>query len=376
MRLYKTIQKITLLTSISLLASCHSILNSDQQATTETQNVYRNLIQLKQKGFMFGHQDDLAYGVNWKYENGRSDVKEVANDYPAVYGWDIGRIENDSPENLDGVPFHKMRQYIKEVYQRGGVNTISWHINNPFTGGDAWDTTPGSLASVLPNGSKHELFKKWLDKAAVFLNSLKSDDGKSIPVLYRPYHELTGNWFWWCQNNGTPEQFKELWVFSFNYLKSKGVHSLIYVFNTADFETYEDFEKFYPGDQYVDIVSFDAYQYDDPTTSTAYVDKCRKQFKIMNEFALKHNKIMAFAETGFEQIPYENWWTDTLIKAIGNYKISYVLVWRNHGWLEHEQKMHYYAPYKGQSTEKDFKKFYELPNTFFQKEITEQNIYQ
>ncbi|WP_245896417.1 glycosyl hydrolase [Flavobacterium sediminis] len=118
MRLYKTIQKITLLTSISLLASCHSILNSDQQATTETQNVYRNLIQLKQKGFMFGHQDDLAYGVNWKYENGRSDVKEVANDYPAVYGWDIGRIENDSPENLDGVPFHKMRQYIKEVYQR------------------------------------------------------------------------------------------------------------------------------------------------------------------------------------------------------------------------------------------------------------------
>ena len=44
------------------------------------------------------------------------------------------------------------------------------------------------------------------------------------------------------------------------------------MFNTADFETYEDFEKFYPGDQYVDIVSFDAYQYDDPTTSTAYID--------------------------------------------------------------------------------------------------------
>jgi mannan endo-1,4-beta-mannosidase len=42
------------------------------------------------------------------------------------------------------------------------------------------------------------------------------------------------------------------------------------------------------------------------------------------------------------------------MEAIGDYKISYVLVWRNHGWLEKEQKMHYYAPYKGQLSEKDF----------------------
>ena len=44
------------------------------------------------KGFMFGHQDDLAYGVGWKYIPGKSDIKEVTGDYPAVYGWELGRI--------------------------------------------------------------------------------------------------------------------------------------------------------------------------------------------------------------------------------------------------------------------------------------------
>ena len=95
----------------------------------------------------------------------------------------------------------------------------------------------------------------------------------------------------------------------------------------------------------------------------------------MNDFALQHHKLMAFAETGYEQIPDKNWWTNVLLKAIGNYKISYVLVWRNHGWQEKEQKMHYYAPYKGHLSEEDFKKFYELPETLFQKDISSKNLY-
>ncbi|MGV7104915.1 glycoside hydrolase family 26 protein [Flavobacterium sp. U410] len=370
----KMLSKILLLSSIGFF-SCSSVNNCDVNANSETKKLYNNLIELKNEGFMFGHQDDLAYGVNWKYENERSDVHDVVNDYPAVYGWDIGRIENDSDKNLDGVPFSKMKDYINDIHKKGGISTISWHVNNPLTGGDAWDTTQGTLASVLPGGMKHDVFKTWLDKVSVFLNSLQTDEAKKIPILYRPYHELTGNWFWWCQNNATPEQFKELWIFSFNYLKSKGVNNLIYVFNTADFNTYEDFEKYYPGDRYVDIVSFDAYQYGIPTDSAVFIDKCQRQFKIMNDFALQHHKLMAFAETGYEQIPDKNWWTNVLLKAIGNYKISYVLVWRNHGWQEKEQKMHYYAPYKGHLSEEDFKKFYELPETLFQKDISSKNLY-
>lgn len=348
---------------------------SDKKATAETKIVYHNLVQLIHKGILFGHQDDLAYGVNWKYEAGRSDVKEVTGDYPAVYGWDLGGLERKSNKNIDGIPFDKMRQYIKEGHSRGGIITLSWHLDNPLTGKNAWDTTPKSLASVLPGGESHEKFKSWLNEAAKYILTLKDKNGKPIPILYRPYHELTGTWFWWCKNNASPEEFKTLWKFSMEYFQEKGIHNLIYVYNTADFKSKEEFLEYYPGSDYVDVLSFDKYQYSDPTKDNSFVENCQSQFKIMDQVAQEQNKIMAFAETGYEAIPYSKWWTDTLMKAIGDYKISYVLVWRNHGWQEKEKKMHYYAPYKGQVSEKDFVDFYNLDNILFEKEAAKEKLY-
>lgn len=66
---------------------------ADPKATVETKIMYKNLVTLVNKGILFGHQDDLAYGVNWKYEAGRSDVKDVTGDYPAVYGWDLSGLK-------------------------------------------------------------------------------------------------------------------------------------------------------------------------------------------------------------------------------------------------------------------------------------------
>ena len=352
----------------------HSL--SDKNATPETVNLYQNLILLQEKGFLFGHQDDLAYGVKWRYEDGRSDIKDVTGDYPALYGWDLGGIEHQKSNNIDGVPFKKMKNWIKEIYDRGGVSTISWHMDNPLTMKNSWDTTPGSLRSILPNGEKHQLYLSWLDQAAQFLGNLKGSDGKKIPILYRPFHELTGNWFWWCKNNATPEEFKEIWRFTIHYLReTKKLNSLIIVYNTADFKSKEEFLEYYPGDDVVDVLSFDKYQYTNPVTDSSFITEVQNQLKIMNDVAVEHQKPMAIAETGYEQIPYENWWTKTLTEAIGNYKISFVLLWRNHGWQEQEKKMHYYAPYKGQLSEKDFIEFYNSPKTFFQKDITQENIY-
>jgi len=352
----------------------HSL--SDKNATPETENLYQNLILLQEKGFLFGHQDDLAYGVKWRYEEGRSDIKDVTGDYPALYGWDLGGIEHQKSNNIDGVPFKKMKNWIKEIYDRGGVSTISWHMDNPLTMKNSWDTTPGSLRSILPNGEKHQLYLSWLDEAAQFLGNLKGSDGKKIPILYRPFHELTGNWFWWCKNNATPEEFKEIWRFTIHYLReTKKLNNLIIVYNTADFKSKEEFLEYYPGDDVVDVLSFDKYQYTNPVTDSSFITEVQNQLKIMNEVAVEHQKPMAIAETGYEQIPYENWWTKTLTQAIGNYKISFVLLWRNHGWQEQEKKMHYYAPYKGQLSEKDFIEFYNSPKTFFQKDITQENIY-
>ena len=352
----------------------HSL--SDKNATPETVNLYQNLILLQEKGFLFGHQDDLAYGVKWRYEEGRSDIKDVTGDYPALYGWDLGGIEHQKSNNIDGVPFKKMKNWIKEIYDRGGVSTISWHMDNPLTMKNSWDATPGSLRSILPNGEKHQLYLSWLDQAAQFLGNLKGSDGKKISILYRPFHELTGNWFWWCKNNATPEEFKEIWRFTIHYLReTKKLNNLIIVYNTADFKSKEEFLEYYPGDDVVDVLSFDKYQYTNPVTDSSFITEVQNQLKIMNEVAVEHQKPMAIAETGYEQIPYENWWTKTLTEAIGNYKISFVLLWRNHGWQEQEKKLHYYAPYKGQLSEKDFIEFYNSPKTFFQKDITQENIY-
>lgn len=352
----------------------HSL--SDKNATPENENLYQNLILLQEKGFLFGHQDDLAYGVKWRYEEGRSDIKDVTGDYPALYGWDLGGIEHQKSNNIDGVPFKKMKNWIKEIYDRGGVSTISWHMDNPLTMKNSWDTTPGSLRSILPNGEKHQLYLSWLDQAAQFIGNLKGSDGKKIPILYRPFHELTGNWFWWCKNNASAQEFKEIWRFTIHYLReTKKLNNLIIVYNTADFKSKEEFLEYYPGDDVVDVLSFDKYQYTNPVNDSSFITEVQNQLKIMNEVAVEHQKPMAIAETGYEQIPYENWWTKTLTEAIGNYKISFVLLWRNHGWQEQEKKMHYYAPYKGQLSEKDFIEFYNSPKTFFQKDITQENIY-
>jgi len=352
---------------------------ADQNATKETRALYNNLFKLREKGFMLGHQDDLAYGVHWRYEEGRSDVKDVTGDYPAVYGWDIGRIENKAEKNLDGVPFDKMRQYIKEIYDRGGISTISWHTNNPLTGKDAWDNAPGTVASILPGGAQHEKYKGWLDNAAEFFLSLKGSDGKLVPILYRPYHEFTGDWFWWCKNTTSREQFTALWKFTIEYYQQKGVHNLLYVYNTSDsnVKTKADFMEYYPGDSQVDMVSFDIYQGGDGDKMDKFVSDAKNLVALMEEAGGEHNKLTAIAEAGYEAVPYEKWWTQTLTEAIGSSKISYVLLWRNHGWNEWMKppKMHYYVPFKGDKSAADFIEFYKQGNTLFQSDVTKFNVY-
>lgn len=342
---------------------------SDKKATIETVTLYNKLQKLTQKGYLFGHQDDLAYGVKWKYEDGKSDIKDVVGDYPAVYGWDIAGLEKDDINNIDGVPFDKMKQYIKEANERGGISTVSWHFDNPATGKNAWDNTTNSLKTVLPGGENHQKFTSWLDKASNFFLSLKDKKGKNIPILFRPYHELTGGWFWWGKGNCTPDEFKILWKFTFDYLQKKGVHNLIYVYNTSSFKSEEEFLDNYPGADYADIISFDSYQNNDDKDGEKFIQEVQNQFKIINKIGLEQNKPIALAEAGYEAIPDPKWWTNVLDKAIGDYKISYVLLWRNHGWQEKEQKMHYYAPYSGQISEKDFIDFYNLDKTLFEKDI-------
>lgn len=353
-------------------------LPSDKNATRETIALYTNLKALLGKGILFGHQDDLAYGVGWKYDAstgdaGRSDIRDVTGDYPAVYGWELGHLEIDKLVNLDSVPFQRMQEFIRQGYGRGGVITISWHLNNPLTGKSAWDPAPGTVAAVLPGGSKHDLFKTWLDKVAQFMNGLKGDHGEKIPVIFRPYHELNGNWFWWGGQNCTPEEFRQIWRFTVSYLRDvKGLHHLLYAYNTDRFQSKEEYLLKYPGDEWVDLLGFDIYQRN--SSNETFINDISRMLTDLEEIAGKRKKIPALTEFG-GNLADSNWWTGTFLKVLEKHRISYVLGWRNAG-EKAGGEFEYYVPYKGNLTAVDFVRFYKAPQTLFQADVKKEKLYQ
>ncbi|RZK50652.1 MAG: beta-mannosidase [Pedobacter sp.] len=345
------------------------------KASPETKNLYKNLFKIQEDKTLFGHQDALAYGVGWKYEQGRSDIKSLTDDLPGIYGWDLGGIEHARDKNLDGVPFAKMREYIQGAYQRGAVITLSWHWDNPLTGGSTWDTTAHTVKSILPGGSQHEKYKLWLDRGAAYMHSLTGPQGEKIPVLFRPFHELNGNWFWWGPNTTSVNDFKQIWKFTIDYLiRKKALNNLIIVYNTNSFKDEKEFMLNYPGDQYADVLSFDKYQFDG--NGKAFIESTRKELAILTRIAQAKHKLSAFAETGYEAIPDATWWTQTLWPTIKDFPISYVLVWRNAGFMKSMDKMHYYAPYPGQLSAPDFQEFYKNPSLLFEKTTATHKLYQ
>jgi len=334
----------------------------DPNATEQTKALFFNLREIPKKGIIFGHQDDLAYGVSWKAESSRSDVKEVCGDYPGVYGWDISRLAQ--PENIDSVNFERMKQWIVEGYERGGIHTISWHLDNPVTGGNSWDKTP-AVAAILPGGAKHEFYKEQLNLVADFFQSLKGKNGEYVPLVFRPFHEHTGNWFWWGKGNCTSEEYVNLWQFTVRYLRDeKQVHNLLWAYSTDQFYSEAQYLEFYPGDDFADILAYDDYH---SIKSINEREKLQYRLKTIVTLAEARGKVAALSETGLEGIPIDDWFTKVLLEGIQSddtgRRIAWVLVWRN------GNSKHHYAPYPGHSSAADFLKFYSDPATLFERDL-------
>ena len=382
----------------------------DPEATPETKALFLNLWTLARSNYtLFGHQDDLAYGVGWRAEPGRSDVFEAleyldpprsAGSYPAVYGFEVGHIELGDENNLDGVDFDDIRNRILEGYHRGGVITISWHMDNPVTGGNVYDTgdpdDPDTWAvpRILPGGSHHLLYVNWLNRFADFMFSLRSGptpwnpEEHLVPVIFRPFHEhqRPGGVFWWSL--AAEWQFIELWRFTVNYLRdSRELHNLLYAFSPdarilrgRDFYTglFPDSIAFnnaylygYPGDRYVDIFGMD--NYDDPGRGRQAAFE--QSMYYLTELANNRSdlKIPAMTETGllgisYRGVPDDDWWTTFLARSIfgahtTHGQPAYALVWSN------GDDEHFYAPYRGQSSAEDFKKFRDNHHILFEDEL-------
>ncbi len=150
--------------------------------------------------------------------------------------------------------------------------TLVEHLNNPVTqssihspgsgsgSGTAWDTTSVDFSTLTTNSN-------FLADLSDVANTIATLQTAGVTVLYRPFHEMNGNWFWW--GNKPAAQFISVWQFIFNYLTvTKGLHNILFVYsingNTGNDTTY------YPGTNYVDIVGYDIYNGVNPVISSDY----------------------------------------------------------------------------------------------------------
>lgn len=331
-------------------------------ANTPAYKLIKRLRTLEKVGIMIGHQDDPVYGRNWKWDVGKSDVLSVTGDYPAVMGFDLGEIELGHIKNLDGVPFDRIRNEIIAQYKRNGIITLSWHPHNPVTGKSAWDPSGNAVKEIFPEGSMYSKFDGWLKIVAGFINSLKTEDGVKIPIIFRPWHEMSGGWFWWGKESCTSEEYKRLYMLTHDKLE-KEYHCDNIVWAFSPNSGYNDFMKYYPGSSYVDILGVDLYEFD--KDNAKYQKSLKHDLDEITQIGKKEKKIVALTETGCQQLPYANWFTNTLWTVLKNYKLSYVLFWRN-AW---DQDKEVYISYPGHSTENDFKEFYDIKQTLFVKDI-------
>jgi len=358
----------TLILCSSVLVAQNKLI--DSKATAETKALFVNLGKLAENHTLFGHQHATEYGHGWANETNRSDVKSVTGSHPAVIGVDIMGFSGRSPKEI-GKAKEDLRKNVVDTYNRGGVTTVAWHFSNPVSKGGFYWVDSLSLPAVkyiIPGGDAHEKYKEILDGIGEWANSLKGADGKLVPLIFRPYHEFDGGWFWWGKPHCTKEEFITLWRFTVSYLRdSLNVHNFIYAFSPDNrFTTEQEFLERYPGDEWVDMVGMD--NYGDMGRDRYALDKAALKLKIVSDYAKKAGKLAAFTETGLESIPNTTWWTETLLKVMRAHKdmrLCYVLVWRN----DMKSPTHYYAPFPGHVSEPDFKKFYNDPYTLFESDL-------
>lgn len=266
---------------------------------------------------MVGHQDD-TFRHHVDLSAADSDVKAINGAYPAVWGFDMGRIELGWKRNIDGVPFEDIRREMRRAYDMGSVVTVSWHSVNPVTGGGYGDNmAPGTVPAVLPGGRMHDRYLEWLGRAADFLVSVTAPDGEPIPIVFRPYHEHTGTWFWWCPGSSieatdtTPAEYAELWQMTVEYLRDvRGVHNLLYAYSpdrsridmTDGASRRADYLHGYPGDDWVDVLGLDDYWDIDQDPATFDPADCHADLVTMltlvGRLGRERGKLTAATEVG------------------------------------------------------------------------------
>ena len=341
----------------------------DMEATSETKALYRNLFKLAGREILFGQQDATNYGHSWSVGENRSDVKDVCGAHPALIGEDFSLLTSTDGKRLeDGKK--QLLKTITETYNRGGVVTVCWHSANPVNGGSFYyEQNPvKAVSEILPDGSAHQQYLIYLDRIAEVAKDAKGKSGELVPIIFRPFHEFDGDWFWWGQAHCSKEEFISLWRFTVHYLRdTKQVHNFLYAFSPdCRFTTETEFLERYPGDEFVDILGMDDY-WDFRPDGANNPKLAEAKLRIVSDIAKKRMKLAALTETGLEGVTNPEWYTTVLLPILKNpaINLSYVMIWRNANYIPN----HYYVPFPGHPAEKDFKTFREDPQICFEDQL-------
>jgi mannan endo-1,4-beta-mannosidase len=238
-------------------------------------------------------------------------VKAITGKYPAVWGTDF--IWNGTQDNGMAI----VEESIKKN-KEGYLVTLMWHQGRPTDDAPfGWkESVQGKITAaqwkdITTPGTV--LYKRWLAQIDVVAGYLKQLSDAHVPVLWRPYHEMNGMWFWWGDKPGK-DGIQRLWKMMYDrYVNHFHLNNLIWVWGANGLrdipgdEAYA-YKNFYPGNEYVDILGSDVY----------HLDYEQKDYNEL--LGLAKGKLIALTECG--ELPSE-----AVLKA--QPKWSWFLVWTN-----------------------------------------------
>ncbi len=298
---------------------------------------------------MFGQQNCGHIGVSINAADGtESDCKNLTGSHPAIVG-----VDTLSFLGYEG-KMNDLVTVVKNMHRQGLIVTLSSHMPNFTLGGDEfYDYSPNYTDGdcgrrILPGGDLNDKYKRFLDLIAEFASICIDVEGEKIPMIFRPFHECNGDWFWWGKSFMTDEEFKELFRYTIDYLMDdKGVDNLAVCYSPNGFIGSEDeYLARYPGDEYVDILGLDLYN-DKPHKGDGFFQKLSSSLNVVYDIALEKNKITALTEIGYRSLETENgyfeglapidntvpdWFTQLLnavISTESGRRLAYMATWAN-----------------------------------------------
>ena len=267
--------------------------NVNPNSSVEAVNLLNFLYEIKGKYILAGQHNYIST------ESTQTErAKAFTGKYPIVWGSDFSFCyEGDSPKDFQHCgplnitmpgdscyitnlkPAAARQRLVNnaiKLNKEGFIITLMWHAcppgledccngNRIWTFGKENHLTQQQMDELTTDDTPlNESWKRQTDTIAFYLKQLC--DAK-VPVLWRPYHENNGVWFWWCNHPGD-KGFKKLWIMMYKrFVDYHKLNNLIWVWNTnAPRDKKGDeagpYENYYPGVDYVDIFATDVYRKD------------------------------------------------------------------------------------------------------------------